>query len=199
MQRPLHALLHACLLLSLTLAVAGSAFSKTKAVDERMPMCLACHGATGQSTTASTPSLGGQPAGYVLIQLFMFRENLRHSEIMNPMAKDLSDDDLRAFSESLAKLPAPLPGAAQTDAEQVHRVQQLVQKNHCNSCHNPDFSGHENIPRLAGQRADYLAKTLKEYKTNVRAGYDGTMSEVMQTVGDSEIADLADYLSHWHP
>jgi len=27
---------------------------------------------------------------------------------------------------------------------------------------------------------DYLAKTLSEYKSNARHGYDGTMAEVMQ-------------------
>jgi cytochrome c553 len=37
------------------------------------------------------PSLGAQPAPYTVIQLFMFREQLRVAEPMNEMAKELSD------------------------------------------------------------------------------------------------------------
>src|SRR5579859_248383 len=162
---------------------------------ERMVPCLACHGETGQSRIENTPSLGAQQPAYTLIQLFMFREKLRKSEIMNQMAKDFTDDDLRTVSDYLAALPKPQ--AAENGAiDRMQRAQVLAQKEHCNSCHNADFSGRDNIPRLAGQREDYLAKTLREYKNNTRAGYDGTMSEVLQPVTDAEIADLAYYLAH---
>ena len=66
-----------------------------------------------------------------------------------------------------------------------------MQQNHCNSCHNADFSGRDNVPRLADQREDYLAKTMREYKDNSRHGYDGTMAEVLQPVTPEQIADLA--------
>ena len=48
----------------------------------------------------------------------------------------------------------------------------LITQNRCNSCHNLDLSGRENIPRIADQREDYLVKTLREYKNNTRHGYD---------------------------
>lgn len=35
-------------------------------------------------------------------------------------------------------------------------------QNRCNSCHNLDLTGGENIPRIADQREDYLLKTLRE-------------------------------------
>src|SRR5215213_9504451 len=74
---------------------------------ERLPTCLACHGEQGRSETEKVPSLGGQPAPYVLIQLFMFRQNLRKAEPMNDMAADLSDAELQKFADTMAKLPAP--------------------------------------------------------------------------------------------
>ncbi len=33
------------------------------------------------------------------------------------------------------------------------------------------------VPRIANQREDYLAKTLREYKDNSRHGYDATMAD----------------------
>src|SRR4051812_41340889 len=168
--------------------VATSATAET--FEERVAPCLACHGEKGQSTTENTPSLGAQQAPYALIQLFMFREKLRVFEPMNEMAKTLSDDDLRSFSDFIAKLPKPVPADA-GDPARMARAQAVAQQHRCNSCHNPDFSGKDNVPRIAGQREDYLAKTLGEYKDNSRHGYDGSMADVMAAVTPEQIADLA--------
>src|SRR3981189_3101202 len=73
--------------------------------------CLACHGEKGQPGAQNTPWLGAQQAPYALIQLFMFREKLRVFDLMNELAKALSDDDLRTFSDFLATLPNPAPAA----------------------------------------------------------------------------------------
>ena len=58
---------------------------------------------------ARDSSLGGQPAPFTLIQLYQFREQKRIAAPMNALTKDFSDDDLRWFSEEIAKLPPPLP------------------------------------------------------------------------------------------
>src|ERR1700735_1192286 len=161
----------------------------------RAVTCFACHGEHGQSTTENIPSLGGQQAPYALIQLFMFREKLRTFEPMNEMAKAFTDDDLRTFSDFIATLPKPAPPADAGDPARIARAQALVQQHRCNTCHNQDFSGKENVPRLADQREDYLAKTMREYKDNSRHGYDGTMADVLQPVTVEQIADLAYYIA----
>ena len=120
----------------------------------------------------------------------MFRERLRVFEPMNEMAKPLSDDDLRTFSDFIAKLPKPVP-AERGEPSRMARALAVAQQHRCNSCHNPDFSGKENVPRIAGQREDYLVKTLGEYKDNSRHGYDGSMADVMAAVTPEQIADLA--------
>ena len=140
-------------------------------------------------------SLGAQQPPYALIQLFMFREKLRVFEPMNEMAKPLTDDDLRTFSDFIAKLPKPVPSADAGDPARMARAQALAQQHRCNSCHNPDFSGKDNVPRIANQREDYLAKTLAEYKDNSRHGYDGSMADVMRPVTAEQIADLAYFLA----
>ena len=173
--------------------IASSGSAET--IAERAAPCLACHGEKGQSQTENTPSLGAQQAPYALIQLFMFREKLRVFEPMNEMAKALSDDDLRAFSDYLATLPKPIPPADAGDPARLQRAQALAQQHHCNSCHNTDFSGRDNVPRIANQREDYLAKTLREYKDNSRQGYDATMAEALQPVTPEQIFDLAYFLA----
>src|SRR5215510_4430387 len=178
---------------ALALMLIASTASAQK-FEERIAPCLACHGEKGQSETENTPSLGGQQAPYALIQLFMFREKLRTNEIMNEMAKPLSDDDLRTFSDFIAKLPKPAPPADAGDPARMQRGQAAAQ-HRCNTCHNPDFSGKENVPRIANEREDYLAKTLAEYKSNTRAGYDASMADVMASVTLEQIADLAYFIA----
>src|SRR5437879_8155401 len=101
---------------------------------ERMEPCLACHGEKGKSENPEVPSLGAQPAGYSLIQLYLFRATQRKVEVMNEYAKDLSDDDLRQFSDAIAKLPAPVPEGA-VDAQPMQRAYRLIDKPHCNPSH----------------------------------------------------------------
>lgn len=179
-----------CLALSF---VALPAFAQT--VEERLPACLACHGATGASETEGIPSLGGQPSDYVLIQLYLFREKQRLADPMNAMAEGLSDDDLRTVGDSMAKLPPPAVTAAALDAPGQEHGRELVTKYRCGSCHNADLAGHDQIPRLAAQREDYLLKSLTEYKSNARAGYDPAMNEVAQEIKEADIPILAKYLA----
>ena len=173
--------------------IAASASAET--LEERFVTCQGCHGEKGQSEIENTPSLGGQQAPYALIQLFMFREKLRAFDIMNEMTKPLSEDDLRTFSDFIAKLPKPALPADGGDPARMQRGQAAVQQHRCDNCHNPDFSGKENVPRIANQREDYLAKTLAEYKSNARHAYDASMAEVMAPVTPEQIADLAYYLA----
>jgi cytochrome c553 len=188
--------MHNKLLIALALSSITFAAS-AETIQERAAPCLACHGERGTSEMENTPSLGAQQAAYVLIQLFMFREKLRVFDTMNEMAKDLSDDDLRAFSDFIATLPKPAAPPDAGDPARMGRGQALAHQYLCNNCHRPDFSGNDNVPRIANQREDYLNKTLGEYKDNTRHGYDGTMADVMQPVTKEQIADLAYYISRF--
>src|SRR5580693_7865530 len=116
----------------LLVLIASSGRAET--IAERAAPCLACHGEKGQSETENIPSLGAQQPPYVLIQLFMFREKLRSFEPMNDLAKGLSDDDLRTFSEFIGKLPKPAPPADAGDPARMQQGHMLAQQFHCNAC-----------------------------------------------------------------
>jgi cytochrome c553 len=187
------------LTLALFAAVALGHFAMLPAaaqtVQARLPVCLACHGQNGQSENPGVPSLGAQQAFYVTVQLLMFRERMRVVDPMNEMAKGLSDDDLRGFADAIAKLPPPKPPADAVDAARMERARALVEQNHCNVCHTPSFAGQENVPRIADQREDYLVKALRGYKDNSRRGYDAAMADVVPSITDEQILDLAYYLA----
>ena len=176
--------------------VAGTLPAFAAVAAEKLERCLSCHGAEGRSETENVPSLGGQLAGYTLIQLFMFRERLRVAEPMNDPAKELSDDDLRSMANAIAASPSPKPPADLGDPARLEKARALTDQYHCRVCHRSDFSGQESVPRLADQREDYLIKTLRDYKSGTRHGYDATMAEVLQPIGDGQIAELAYYLAH---
>jgi len=164
-------------------------------MQERLAPCFACHGENGQSQTLDVPSLGGQPAFYLLAQLIMFRERMRAVEPMTTMLKGASDADIRAMADAIAKLAPPPPDPTPVEPARAERARALIQRNRCNVCHTPNFAGVENVPRLAGQREDYLVKSLRGYKDNSRRGYDTQMADVAEPLSDADFVDLAHYLA----
>ncbi len=97
-------------LLCLAVGSGGAALAAPAAeapVPERLTACVACHGA-GTSTTEGVPSLGAQPADYVVTQLFQFREKQREAAPMNDIAAGFSDDDLKAYADAIATCLRPL-------------------------------------------------------------------------------------------
>ena len=113
------------------------------------------------------------------------------------MAKGMSDADLRAYSDLIATLPAAPPaGAAPADPARMARGAALAQRHRCNNCHGDDYAGDKQVPRLAGQREDYLAKALAEFKAGTRIGYTSAMNETLAAVDAQELPDLAHYLAH---
>jgi cytochrome c553 len=181
--------------LAAALVLMYAAPAPAQTVQERLATCLACHGENGQSNTPLTPSLGAQPAFFLNIQLFMFREKIRAVPLMNQMMQGVSNNDLKALATAIAKLPPPKPPEGAADAARMDATRTLAEQNRCNICHGTDYAGGENVPRIAGQREDYLAKTLREYKSNTRRGYDAAMADVLHSVSDEQIGDLAYFLS----
>jgi cytochrome c553 len=157
--------------------------------------CNACHGAKGISTIAQTPSLAGQPDIFTQYQLVFMRDGGRNPGAMAAVVKTLTDDqirDLGAWYEALPPPPALKTGPAADEA----RAMGIIKPRHCDSCHKEDFSGQGETGRLAGQRIDYLVKSLKDFRTGARRGRGlGAMLEVSVTLKDEDIQTVATYLA----
>jgi len=56
--------------------------------------CALCHGPTGLAMLPNAPNLAGQPAIYLSEQLKNYRSGKRQSEVMNMIAKQLTDSEI---------------------------------------------------------------------------------------------------------
>ena len=139
-----------------------------------------------------TPTLAGQPAFFILNQLFLMREGVRQVEAMAPFVKDLKDDDLGALSEHFSKL-APKRSDEPVGPALARRGAEIAAARRCGSCHLPSLAGQDQMPRLARQRIDYLVPTLKSYRDGPRPGADTAMSAAIVGATDADIAALAHY------
>jgi cytochrome c553 len=167
------------------------AFGQTQ--EKLLETCLACH----QSQLPETPHLGGQPSFFLVAQLFLFREGRRDNPAMTAAAKGLTNDDLRFLSDAIAKLPPPPPPSGKADADKLARGAAIAERRHCARCHEPDYSGHHNVPRLAHQREDYLLKALRDYRAGRRIGYgNAAMAETVAGLADDDLAALAHLLAY---
>ena len=170
------------------------------AAQDRLPLCAGCHGADGNSEIPGVPSIAGQPKLFLETQLVLFREEVRVLPRMQPAAKGavkgLSDREITRLAEHYAALrPRSTGNEPGVDAAQVKRGIALAQKLHCGSCHLPDFRGRQQIPRLAGQREDYLTESMLGYRDNPRGGGDTIMAAALYGLPDADIRALAHYLS----
>ena len=162
-------------------------------------LCAGCHGANGRSDMPLTPVLAGQPSFYAITQLFLFREGRRSNEGMTAVAKTLTDDDMRGFSDfigTLPPVPAP-PPATPPDAARMDKARTLATQHKCVFCHGADFSGGQQVPRIAGQREDYLQMSLRGFRSGTRPGYTQAMTAALSQIPPEDLDTLAYYVARF--
>lgn len=180
---------------------AASAPASVAAVDyaERFrTVCAACHGTSGRSDQPGVPVLAGQYALYTITQLFLFREGRRNNDAMLALAKPMKDADLRGFSDyigTLPPVPAPAPASA-PDAARMARAQALAVQHKCTFCHGTDLAGGQQVPRIGGQKEEYVLATLRGFKSGERPGYTRAMTEALSQVPVEELDLLAYYVAN---
>ena len=186
--------------LALLLASAPWFVALAAAAPEQVQTCIACHGPNGISQQPLTPSLAGQPEGFLQWQMVFFRGGTRKSPLMQPIAAAWTDDDIRALSAYFTALPPPQRDAgAAVDTAMYAVGQKLAQVNHCAACHKEDFTGTQATARTANQREDYLLKALRDFKSGQRTGGGvAAMADAVYRLGDDEMRALAHFMAHLH-
>ncbi len=179
---------------ALCAASAGAPAADAEAGRRKAEPCATCHGADGNSPNATYPSLAGQAPLYLYFQLLQFREERRVDAQMSPMAAKLTDADMKDIAAHYAA-QKPLGTGRGPDAARDAAGGAVAARNHCGSCHMPDYTGQKHIPRLAGLQYDYLVKQLRGFKTGARPDIDGTMASAAQPLSEQDIADISWYLA----
>jgi cytochrome c553 len=157
-------------------------------------LCVACHGANGNSTNPAVPSLAGQPGQFIGTQLVMFREKRRSDPQMSPIAATLTNADINALGKYFAAQEHAPPARKLAD-DAAASGRRIAEQFNCVACHGAGLKGQQHIPRLAGQQADYLRTQLRGFKAGTRFDMDGNMTAAAQPLTPADIDVLADYLS----
>jgi cytochrome c553 len=172
----------------------SAALADAEAGRQKAQPCAACHGPDGNSANPAIPSLAGQPAQFITMQLFQFREGNRKDPQMTPMAANLSNADMNDLAAYFTAQKHAPPGH-KTGPENAAKAPALTQKYNCVQCHGPKLLGQQHIPRLAGQQHEYLKKQLQGFKAQTRADLDGNMTSAAQALSPADIDVIADYLA----
>ncbi len=172
--------------------------AKGKAIAETV--CVACHGADGNSMAAANPHLAGQVPEYIAKQLANFKSGARNNAIMAGMSAGLSEEDMKNLGAWFAS--QTLKPASAGDASKIALGQKIWRQGEfskgipaCAGCHGPAGKGlPAQYPRLAGQFAEYTVAQLKAFRVEERENDPEKMMRMIAAkLSDKEIEAVAEY------
>lgn len=156
--------------------------------------CAPCHGPNGNSTDPQYPILAGQTMRYAYLQLKDYKEGRRQDPVMTPVTANLSREDMLALAIYFSE-QKPISIRFKPDAERAARGKYRADVTLCTSCHQGQYQGQNEIPRLAGQYPQYLKKQLLDFKSRARTNDAATMTSLAATLSDENIEDIVQYLA----
>jgi cytochrome c553 len=69
----------------------------------------------------------------------------------------------------------------------------------CDTCLLADYTGQNQVPRLAGQHEPYLLQAMKQFRDHPGPGRDTIMAATSLGMTDADLAELAHYLASTRP
>lgn len=200
--------------ISLVLTSAASilhAEGNINAGKQKATSCISCHGDDGNSMVATFPKLAQQHSSYLNRQLHAFKDGSRNDPMMSAMAVALTDEDIADISayyatQKISENAMPVLAADDEDDKTVSKkdVQTLIAQGSdlyrngdlksevsaCIACHGPFGEGNKpaSFPALKSQHADYLIKTLTDFKSGSRSNNpENIMHMIAKKMTDEEI------------
>ncbi len=159
-----------------------------------------CH--NDEDKNKSIPRLEGQLPTYLYKQLVDYKNNSRKdpdpTTAMNIWASALSEQGMADVAAFYGKQAAKLgKGGASDPTGIVAKGDGKRMEPACSSCHGGSGQGEKvDTPALAGQKAEYLNKTLLAYKNGARANdLYSRMRLIASKLSKQEIKQLAEYYS----
>ena len=73
----------------------------------------------------------------------------------------------------------------------MSRGRELAQQHKCFFCHGNDLAGGQQVPRIVGQREEYLQMSLQGFKSGKRPGYTMAMTEAVSQIAPTDLDTLA--------
>ena len=181
-------------------------FSAAQKPPARAATCDVCHGPNGNSVLKDIPSIAGQPKVFIENQLVLIREGMRDIPQMKGVLHNAADSEMKGTLDNVPdseltelahhyasiKIAKP-PSQKQTDL--YNKGEKLSKEMRCGVCHLPTFVGRDQMPRLAGQREDYMLYTMRAMKANQVVGRDPNMITSLYGIADEDLKAISHYLS----
>jgi cytochrome c553 len=159
---------------------------------ERIRFCGYCHGEDGNSKRDYIPNLAAQHPLYLFNQFEKFRTGTREDYVMSKLAKTLSlEERINIAVYHSQQTGKPRTGSDPALAETGGKLF----AGRCAACHQKDAQGFRDMPRLAGQPAEYLEIALKRFQDMDPEKQSTPMIGIAATLSEGDIKALAEYLT----
>lgn len=192
-------------MLALLFAAPVLAAGNAAAGEGKAGVCFGCHGPNGNSLNPVWPKLAGQGEGYLAKQLADFKSGARKDPIMSGQAAALSAQDM---ADLAAYFTTQKISPAAADKDKLTLGQNIYRGGNkdrgvaaCISCHGPDGAGNPaaKFPALGSQQADYVVKTMKDFRSGARGNDPAKMMrDIAGRMSDKEIEAVASYIAGLH-
>ncbi|MCY1286554.1 cytochrome c oxidase, cbb3-type, subunit III [compost metagenome] len=160
---------------------------------ERIRFCASCHGEDGNSRRPHIPNLAQQNPVYLFNAFEKFASGARRDYVMSRLAPNLTLEDRVNIAVYFGQQPLHPPAGEAVDTALL-RAGEVRFKSVCAACHGGHGEGREDIPRLAGQPAEYLRKSLTRFRDKDPSRAGSLMTSIVDGYSDRDIAAVAAYL-----
>jgi cytochrome c553 len=162
--------------------------------------CHTCHGRNGiGDSSGAFPRLTGQAGWYLYKQMKDYASGLRQNEIMSPIAKELTDQQMQdvaiyyAGQTAPALAPPPVNDPLLLQKGAAIAATGLPEKGVA-ACVNWGQGLPPSFPYLAGQYATYAELQFRFWKEGQRRNDPlGVMEHIAKQLSDDEVRALATY------
>jgi cytochrome c553 len=171
--------------------------------------CFTCHGLDGVGDSAGAfPRLTGQAAFYLYKQLIDYASGARPNDVMTPIARQMTEDQMENVASYYAIVDAPHFPRPEIEPGVLERGRTIYEEGlpdaglqACVFCHGRDGSGIPPLfPYLAGQYAPYAELQLLLWKRDVRNNDPlNVMRDIALKLSDEDIRVMALYLEWLRP
>lgn len=156
--------------------------------------CSSCHGETGVSSTAGSPSLVGLDPRYFAAAMAAYKSGARKHDTMQGFAAELKEAEVQSLALFYA---LQKPAKAETKAEGDAAAGKAAAST-CSGCHGETgVSSNPGTPSLAGQDAEYIATATRAYRDGTRK--DESMKAPAAALDDKTLANVAAYYASQAP
>ena len=176
-----------------------------KAGQQKSTTCQGCHGVDGNAYADNWPNLAAQHSSYLNKQIHNFQSGKRKDATMSTMVIGLTAQDIADISAYFSQQKLVVDSASKPDANLLTLGKKIYKGGNlysgmpaCGGCHGPNGVGISpaKFPVLAGQKVEYLIKTLKDFRNATRNNDPrNIMRNIAAKLTDNEIKSVATYIN----